>query len=91
MAVDDLVEVSKRKQLRFINYIMKKMINVVRCHTLEHSVHDIKGKTLCDIKTSQVFQWAGTIDTVSCRVMAHSFGYQFEMVTIAFQVSFNKP
>ena len=49
-----------------------------------------KWKTFGNVKSSQVLEWAGTVDTICCRVMACSFSYQVKMVTIGCQVSFNE-
>lgn len=76
MTADNMVEVSEAEQLALVNYMMKEMIDVVWRHILKHCVHNVKRKTFGNVKSSQVLEWAGTVDTVRCRVMACSFRYQ---------------
>lgn len=85
-----MFEVSKAKRLTLINYVVEEMIDVVWCHTLKDCVHNIKCKTYSDIKSNQVLEWAGTVDTICCRVMACSYSYQVKVVTIGCQVSVNE-
>ena len=90
VTADNMVEVFEAEQLALVNYMMKEMIDVVWRHTLKHCVHNIKWKTFGNVKSSQVLEWASTVDTIRCRVMACSFRYQVKVITIGCQVSFNK-